>query len=74
MKETSEPQSLTYRLFSFSQRHPVLIIVLTALITVVLGYFAARIQIRSEIEDLIPGDEEMTQLIQKYRGSRRVSQ
>jgi hydrophobe/amphiphile efflux-3 (HAE3) family protein len=68
MKETSGSRSLTLRLFTFSQRHPLLIIVVTALITAVLGYFATQVQIRSEIEDLIPKDEEMTQLIRKYRG------
>jgi hydrophobe/amphiphile efflux-3 (HAE3) family protein len=68
MKESSRPRSLTIRLFTFSQRHPLLIIVLVALITLVLGYFAAQVEIRSELEDLIPEDEEMTQLIRKYRG------
>ena len=68
MRETSGPGSLTLRLFTFSQSHPLLIIVLAALITVVLGYFAARVEIRSEIEDLIPKDEAMTQLIRKYKG------
>ena len=70
MKETSEPKSLTLRLFSFSQKHPVLIIVLTAVITLGLGYFAAHVRIRSEVEDLIPKDEKMTRLIEKYRGSK----
>jgi len=68
MKEYSGSKSLTLRLFTFSQRHPLLIIAPTALITVFLGYFAARVQIRSEIEDIIPEDEQMTQLIEKYRG------
>ena len=70
MTETSGPKSLTHRLFSFSQRHPLLIIALTAVVTIGLGYFATQVQIRSEIEDLIPEDGEMTQLIQKYRGSK----
>ena len=70
MKETSKPTSLTLRLFTFSQRHPLLIILLTVLVTVGLGYFAAQVEIRSEIEDLIPEDEEMTLLIQKYRGEK----
>ncbi len=68
MKESSRPGSLTVRLVTFSQRHPLLIIVLVGLITLVLGYFATQVQIRSELEVLIPEDEEMTQLIQKYRG------
>ena len=68
MKDSSRPGSLTVRLFTFSQRHPFLIIALTALITIILGYFALQVEIRSELEDFIPEDEEMTKLIQKYRG------
>ena len=60
--------SLLLRLLTFSQEHPLLIILLTAAITVVLGYFASQVKIRSEIEGLIPEDEEMTRLIEKYRG------
>ena len=44
------------------------IIAATAAITLLLGIFATRVQIQSEIEALIPEDERVDQLIEKYGG------
>jgi len=74
MKEYSGSKSLTLRLFAFSQRHPLLIIALTVLITAFLGYYATQVEIRSEIEDIIPEDEEMTQLINDFLDASQLDE
>ena len=67
------PESLVVRALSFSQRHIILVIAATVLITVFLGYFALQVKIRSDIESLIPEDEAMTRLIEKYGGEKEYA-
>ncbi len=60
-------------LLRFSQRHAALVLIITSVITVVMGYFATQVRIRSDIESLIPKDEEMTVLIEKYGATKEYS-
>jgi hydrophobe/amphiphile efflux-3 (HAE3) family protein len=55
-----------FRLVEFSQRHARLIIGVTALITVALGYFALGIQADPDTANLIPQDARVMELTRKY--------
>ncbi len=48
------------------QRHAWPVLAATALVTVVLGYFAARIQANPDMANLIPQDARVTRLLEKY--------
>jgi predicted RND superfamily exporter protein len=60
--------SWIYRLVSLSQRRAKAVILITALLTLFLGFFALRIQIDPEIEDLVPERAEVSALLEKYGG------
>ena len=53
-------------LIRFSQKHSLLIMIGTILITLVFAYFALRVEINPDIENLIPEDEKFTKLMEKY--------
>ncbi len=53
-------------LISFSQKHSVIIIISTVLVTLVFAFFAMRVEINPDIENLIPKDHRYTKLVEKY--------
>jgi uncharacterized protein len=57
---------LLFRVIEFTQRHARLVIVLTAVLTVALGWFALRIKVNPETSTLIPESPKSLRLIQKY--------
>lgn len=59
-------EPIVYRLLNFSQKHAVPVMVITAALTLVMGYFALHIEINPDIESLLPDDEENIQLMEKY--------
>ena len=59
-------------IFRFSQKHARLILAATVLLTLVMAYFGARIQVVPDLASLIPETEKNTRLIKKY-GSGKVS-
>ncbi len=64
--------TLISRLIKFSQRHSLGIILLTAMISAIMGYFALKIEVNAQIFDLVPKDAEVMQLIERYSiGSSR---
>ena len=58
--------SIVYRLVEFSQKHPLAVILTTALITVGLGIFALKIQIDPDLTDLLPRQAEVMRLVEEY--------
>lgn len=57
---------LITRLVRFTQRHAGLVIAATAAITLVFGYFAARIQVNADTSTLIPENPTLAKLLKKY--------
>ncbi len=55
-----------FRLVEFSHAHARLVIAAAALITVVLGYFATRLQADPDTSNLIPQDARVAELMRKY--------
>ncbi len=58
-----------FRMVAFSEKHKYLIIVVTILITVFLGYFATKIKIESSVRDLLPRNSKIIKLTEKYGGA-----
>ncbi len=54
------------RLIEFTQKHAGLVIAVTAVITLVLGYFALKIQVDPDTSNLIPQDARVKELTAKY--------
>lgn len=55
-----------FDLFGFSDSHPVLIILIISLITIFLGYFALQVELDSNIQNLVPEDEQVTALLKEH--------
>lgn len=53
---------------AFSEKHKYIIIILTVLITIFLGYFATKIKIESTVRDLLPKNSKIVKLTEKYGG------
>lgn len=60
------PDSTMYKLLAFSQRHSVAVIAVTGLLTLFFGYFALQIKMNSNIESLLPPNDKVTKLMEKY--------
>ncbi|HUX20129.1 MAG TPA: MMPL family transporter, partial [Spirochaetia bacterium] len=60
------PESKMHKLLAFSQRHSVAVIVVTGLLTIFFGYFALQIKLNSDIESLLPPNDSVAKLMQKY--------
>jgi len=60
------PETVVYRILRWVQKHAVVILVATILVTAVMGFFALRVKVQPGLENLIPEDEEVTRLIKKY--------
>ena len=50
----------------FSQKHSLLVMISTVLVTLVFAYFVSQVEINPDIENLIPEDEKFTKLMEKY--------
>lgn len=57
---------IVYRLVDFTQRHAWLIIALVAAVTVVLGFFALRLEVDADLVNMIPESGEVKRLTEKY--------
>jgi predicted RND superfamily exporter protein len=60
--------SWIHRLISLAQRRAGAVIAVTVLLTLFFGFFAVRIRIDPEIEDLVPERAEVSALLEKYGG------
>lgn len=60
------PESTMHKLLAFSQRHSVAVIIATGLLTLFFGYFALQIKLNSDIESLLPPNDAVARLMQKY--------
>ncbi len=49
-----QKQSFIFHLLTFAQKHAVPIVVLTAIISVVLGYFALKVELDPDVWDVLP--------------------
>ncbi len=58
-----------YRIVGYAERHAVPVIVVTALLSVALGYFALRIKVNADVWEFLPERAEPMQLIREYSGS-----
>lgn len=54
------------KVFEWSGRHAILVLVFTAIITLVLGVFALRIAMDSNIQNLVPEDDEVTEILKQH--------
>jgi predicted RND superfamily exporter protein len=52
--------------FEWSGAHPILIIGITAVLTLVLGFFAAGITMDSNIHDLVPEDDSVKRILEQH--------
>ena len=59
--------SIIHRLLRFSLKHPIPVFAAILLITAFMGYFALQIQINPDVAGLIPKDEEITRMREKYQ-------
>jgi hydrophobe/amphiphile efflux-3 (HAE3) family protein len=59
-------RKIIFRLVDIVQRHAWPVLAATALITVVMGFFAARIQANPDMANLIPKDSRVNRLLEKY--------
>ncbi len=59
-------QSFIRKLLDLSNKHAMIVIVITLLLTVFFGYFASGIKLDANIESLLPKDEEVSRLMKKY--------
>jgi predicted RND superfamily exporter protein len=55
-----------YRLVEFTQRHAWLVIAVVAAISVVLGFFALRLEVDADIGNIVPEGREVKRLTEKY--------
>ncbi len=62
-----------FRLIETTQKHARLVMVLTALVTVVLAWFAVHLQVNPETATLIPESPQSVRLMQKYGGRKSVT-
>jgi predicted RND superfamily exporter protein len=61
--------SLVRRLLSFATRHPWPVIAATAALSAILGFFATRLQIDTDLAGLLPQNAEVTRLVERYGGT-----
>lgn len=59
-------ESVMHRLLAFSQKHSIAVIAMTAALTLVFGYFALHVRFNSNIESLVPQNNQSNKLIEKY--------
>lgn len=64
-----QKQSFIFHLLTFAQKHAVPVVVLTAVISVVLGYFALKVELDPDVWDVLPKDTQALRLIEKYGGN-----
>jgi predicted RND superfamily exporter protein len=64
------PASLLNRVLSFSTRHAMVIILLTAAITGVFAFFAVRVRINPDLPSLLPEHSAARQLLVEYSGGK----
>ncbi len=57
---------IVYRLVDFTQRHAWLVIALVAAVTVVLAFFATRLEVDADLVNMIPESSEVKRLTKKY--------
>ena len=57
---------IVYRLVDFTQRRAWLVIAVVTAITVVLGFFALRLQVDADLSNIIPEDREVLLRTEKY--------
>ena len=57
-------KSIIYRLIAFSQKHVVPVVLITAIISAVLGYFALQIEIVPDVRGFLPKQSEALKLIE----------
>jgi predicted RND superfamily exporter protein len=58
---------LIRRILQFSCRHSLLVLLLTAAVTLGFGFFASRLRVNPDVESLIPENAAMRQLMNRYR-------
>jgi uncharacterized protein len=66
-------QSVVYRILLFSHRHSVLITILIAALTLLFGYYAIQIEIRPGVQTMVPDDDTVTALFEKYGAGSVIS-
>ncbi|MBA7616870.1 Multidrug resistance protein MdtC [subsurface metagenome] len=68
IREFLMQKSFIYRLIAFSQKHAVPVVLITAIISAVLGYFALQIEIDPDVWGFLPKQSEALKLIEEYGG------
>jgi len=69
MKPQEHPSVLS-GIINFAVTKPVLIIIITVCLSIFFAFFAARIDINPDTAGLLPEDEEIGRLIEKYGGGK----
>jgi predicted RND superfamily exporter protein len=64
------PISILHRVLFFCTRHALLVVLLTLAITVVFGFFAARVRINPNVTSLLPEHSEASRLLAEYSGGK----
>jgi len=54
------------KIFEWSGGHAIIILVITAFLTLVLGFFALRITMDSNIQNLVPADDKVTAILKQH--------
>ncbi len=62
-------KNIVHNFLDFSLRFAVPIVIFTIVSALVMGFFALKIKINSDVQSLIPGDEKITRIIKKYEGN-----
>jgi predicted RND superfamily exporter protein len=65
-------KKLVYRLVEFTQRRAWLVIAVVAAVTVVLAFFAVRLEVDPDLTNIIPDNSEVKRLTEKY-GSKNTA-
>ncbi|RKX78996.1 MAG: hypothetical protein DRP87_04640 [Spirochaetes bacterium] len=59
-------RSIVRRLLEFTLKHSILIIIIILTITVIFGFLSLRVKINPDVAGLIPKDERISRLMEKY--------
>lgn len=53
-------------IFTWADRHPKLIVAITILLTLLLGYYSLHITLDSNIQNLVPEDDQVTKILEQH--------
>lgn len=67
-------ESFVHRLVGFSIRYSWIVILVAALLTVFLGYFALQIRIDADVFNMLPRHYKVLELAEKYGSSKDTAQ